>query len=94
MLDTLQHLVGLQAQVPSVPHLALWDRLAGYDPAELDRLLVERRVVRTQLMRTTIHAVTASDALACDRCCSRSSTAPSRPRHGGSGCGDGIWPTW
>ena len=32
----LEHLVGLQAQVPLVPHLALWDRLAGYDPGELD----------------------------------------------------------
>jgi hypothetical protein len=60
----LEHLVGLQAQVPRVPHLALWDRLAGYDPAELDGLLTSRAVVRTQLMRTTIHTVTAADALA------------------------------
>jgi hypothetical protein len=62
--DTLEHLVGVQAQVPLVPHLALWDRLAGYDPAELDGLLSSRRAVRTQLMRTTIHTVTAADALA------------------------------
>ena len=59
----LEHLVGLQAQVPRVPHLALWDRLAGYDPAELDGLMTSRAVVRTQLMRTTIHTVTAADAL-------------------------------
>jgi hypothetical protein len=59
----LEHLVGLQAQVPRVPHLALWDRLAGYDPAELDGLMTSRTVVRTQLMRTTIHTVTAADAL-------------------------------
>lgn len=58
------HLVGLQAQVPRVPHLSLWNRLAGYDPAELDALMTDRRVVRTQLMRTTIHTVTARDALA------------------------------
>jgi hypothetical protein len=62
--DTLEHLVGLQAQVPRVPHLALWDRLAGYDPAELDGLMTARQAVRTQLMRTTIHTVTAADALA------------------------------
>ncbi|WP_209306531.1 winged helix DNA-binding domain-containing protein [Blastococcus sp. CT_GayMR19] len=62
--EVLEHLVGLQAQVPLVPHLALWDRLAGYDPGELDRLMTSRRVVRTQLMRTTIHTVTAADALA------------------------------
>ena len=60
----LEHLVGLQAQVPRVPHLALWDRLPGYDPAELDALMTSRAVVRTQLMRTTIHTVTATDALA------------------------------
>jgi hypothetical protein len=62
--DTLEHLVGLQAQVPLVPHLALWDRLAGYVPAELNELMTTRQVVRTQLMRTTIHTVTAADALA------------------------------
>jgi hypothetical protein len=62
--DALEHLVGLQAQVPLVPHLALWDRLAGYDPTELDGLMTARQVVRTQLMRTTIHTVTAADALA------------------------------
>jgi hypothetical protein len=60
----LEHLVGLQAQVPRVPHLALWDRLADYDPSELDGLMTSRAVVRTQLMRTTIHTVTAADALA------------------------------
>jgi hypothetical protein len=62
--ETLEQLVGLQAQVPLVPHLALWDRLAGYDPGELDQLMASRQVVRTQLMRTTIHTVTAADALA------------------------------
>jgi hypothetical protein len=62
--ETLAHLVGLQGQVPLVPHLALWDRLAGYDPAELDGLMTSRQVVRTQLMRTTIHTVTAADAVA------------------------------
>src|SRR5687768_13281309 len=30
----------------------------------MDRLMTSRRVVRTQLLRTTIHTVTASDALA------------------------------
>jgi hypothetical protein len=62
--EVLEHLVGLQAQVPQVPHLALWDRLAGYQPAELDRLMTAREVVRTPLMRTTIHTVTTADGLA------------------------------
>lgn len=60
--ETLEHLVGLQAQVPRVPHLALWDRLARYEPVLLDALMTSRAVVRTQLMRTTIHTVTSADA--------------------------------
>ena len=62
--DVLEHLVGLQGQVPKVPHVALWNRIAGYDPAELDRLMTGADAVRTQLMRTTIHTVTTRDALA------------------------------
>jgi hypothetical protein len=62
--DVLEHLVGLQGQVPKVPHVALWNRIAGYDPAELDRLMTSGDAVRTQLMRTTIHTVTTRDALA------------------------------
>jgi hypothetical protein len=62
--DALEHLVGLQGQEPLVPHLSLWNRLTGYDPAELDALMTDRAVVRTQLMRTTIHTVTTPDALA------------------------------
>ena len=60
----LEHLVGLQGQVPKVPHLALWDRLDGYDPVELDGLMTGRQAVRTPLMRTTIHTVTTADAFA------------------------------
>ena len=45
-LAAVDHLVGLQAQVPLDPYLALWSRLAGFDPADLARLLLERRVVR------------------------------------------------
>ena len=35
--------MGLQGQVPKVPHVALWNRIAGYDPAELDRLMTGAR---------------------------------------------------
>jgi hypothetical protein len=62
--DAARHLVGLQAQVPVVPYISLWNRLDGFDPAELSGLMVDRSVVRTPLMRTTIHTVTAADALA------------------------------
>jgi hypothetical protein len=61
--DALAQLVGLQAQVPHDPHTALWSRLAGFRPEQLSELLLERRAVRTVLMRGTIHLVTADDCL-------------------------------
>ncbi len=62
--DVLEHLVGMQAQEPQNPFVALWNRLDRFDPAELDRLMVDRAVVRTTAMRTTLHLVTANDAIA------------------------------
>jgi hypothetical protein len=62
--DALEHLIGLQAQEPGDPYVALWSRLRGFDPAELATLLERRDAVRMTLMRTTIHLVTARDALA------------------------------
>jgi len=61
---TIEHLVGLQAQVPNSPYLALWTRLRDFRHDELTRLLLRRRAVRLALMRSTIHLVTARDALA------------------------------
>lgn len=60
----LEHLVGLQAQEPLEPYAGLWSRLHGFDPAELAALLSARRVVRTVLMRATLHLVTSADCLA------------------------------
>jgi hypothetical protein len=57
-------LVGLQAQVPSDPYLALWSRLDPFDPVEVGRRLEDRSLVRIVVMRGTIHLVTADDALA------------------------------
>ncbi|MFF8780084.1 winged helix DNA-binding domain-containing protein [Streptomyces sp. NPDC015140] len=64
VLDTVAHLGGLQAQEPQEPFVGLWSRLRGFRPAELSDLLTGRRVVRTHLMRRTVHLVTAEDALA------------------------------
>jgi hypothetical protein len=64
VLDAVAHLGGLQAQEPHEPYTGLWSRLAGFDPGELSALLTGRRVVRTHLMRRTVHLVTADDALA------------------------------
>jgi hypothetical protein len=63
VLDSVSHLVGLQAQVPLDPYHALWSRLARFRPGTLGSLLEERAVVRIVVMRGTIHLVTADDAL-------------------------------
>ncbi|GAA3388230.1 winged helix DNA-binding domain-containing protein [Cryptosporangium minutisporangium] len=64
VLDAVAHLCGLQAQEPQEPFVGLWSRLRRFDPAELSDLLLDRQVVRTGLMRRTIHLLTADDALA------------------------------
>ena len=56
-----ESLAGLQAQEPASPYLALWARLAGFAPHELDRALADRTIVKATLMRVTLHAVSAAD---------------------------------
>lgn len=58
-----QHLVGLQAQAPNPPYVALWTRLQNFRHEELSRLIMDRSIVRIALMRSTIHLVTAEDCL-------------------------------
>jgi len=61
VVDALDRVVALQAQEPASPHLALWNRIAGFDPDELHRAFAEQRIVKAQLLRITLHAVTAAD---------------------------------
>jgi len=60
----LERLVGLQAQLPGDPYVALWSRLSGFDPGALSELIATRKAVRIVVMRGTLHLVTARDALA------------------------------
>ncbi len=61
--EAVRHLVGLQAQTAQSWYLTLWSRLAPFDPVAVGGLLLDRRLVRLPLMRSTIHLVTDDDAL-------------------------------
>ncbi|MGW4892904.1 winged helix DNA-binding domain-containing protein [Kitasatospora sp. NPDC004240] len=63
-LDAVSHLAGLQAQAPQEPFTGLWSRISAFAPVDLDDLVTGRQVVRTHLMRRTVHLVTADDAVA------------------------------
>jgi hypothetical protein len=60
----VEHLAGMQCQEPPAPFYGLWSRLEGFDPAELIALLERHVVLRTTLMRATLHLTTADDFLA------------------------------
>jgi hypothetical protein len=62
-LEMVEHLVGLQAQVPLTPYLSLHARIAGFDPCALSDLLRSRDAVRLLAMRGTIHLLSAEDCL-------------------------------
>lgn len=61
--EAVAHLVGLQAQAVNPPYVGLWTRLAQFTIDDAGDLLVDRKLVRMALMRSTIHLVTARDAL-------------------------------
>ena len=64
VIAAAERLAGLQAQAPNPPYVGLWSRIDGFERAALERALAQRRVVRLALMRSTLHLVSARDALA------------------------------
>jgi hypothetical protein len=61
--QAVEHLVGLQAQTPHSWYVGLWARLEGFDPHDVSARLESRELLRLALMRSTIHLVTAADAV-------------------------------
>ena len=59
--DAVRRVVALQAQEAPSPYLALWNRLADFDAADLDAAFANRAVVKASLIRLTLHAVHAED---------------------------------
>lgn len=61
VVEAVRRVVALQAQQPASPYIALWNRLAAFDPMALDESLAGLRLVRASLMRITVHTVHADD---------------------------------
>src|SRR6185437_7876778 len=62
-IDAIEHLVGMQAQAPLALYVGLWSRLGSFRHTELAGLIAGRQAVRIRLMRTTVHLVSARDAV-------------------------------
>jgi hypothetical protein len=74
----VEHLIGIQSQSPRAAYTGLWTRVAGFRPEALERLMLDREVVRIALMRSTIHLVSARDCLPLRDLVRRAVERPSR----------------
>src|SRR5579859_2152985 len=60
-LEAIRQIAGLQGQLANPPYIGLWSRLEGFQRSELTALLEQRQVVRTSMMRRTLHLTAAED---------------------------------
>lgn len=61
VVEVVRRVLALQAQEPPSPYLALWNRIAGFDPVEVDEAFAGAGLVKASLMRITLHAVAGED---------------------------------
>ena len=61
VVTATEAVAGLQAQEPASPYIALWTRLARFEPDALSRALRSRALVKATLGRSTLHIVSAND---------------------------------
>ncbi|MEU5891280.1 winged helix DNA-binding domain-containing protein [Streptomyces sp. NPDC047461] len=59
--EAVRRLLALQAQQPASPYLALWNRIDGFAPADLDAAFADGTLVKATLLRITLHAVHRDD---------------------------------
>ncbi|MFJ5924178.1 winged helix DNA-binding domain-containing protein [Kitasatospora sp. NPDC092948] len=57
----VRRLAALQAQYSPSPHIGLWSRLPGFTAGQLDAALLDGSVVKSTLMRGTLHLVPGED---------------------------------
>ncbi|WP_018349446.1 winged helix DNA-binding domain-containing protein [Longispora albida] len=60
-LDVIRHLVAVQGQEPNWPYVALWSRVDGFARKQLQELLDDRSVVRSTMIRRTVHVAASED---------------------------------
>jgi hypothetical protein len=77
----VRHLSALQAQYSSAPYVALHSRLDGFRKEELEAALRDRTVVKSTLMRGTLHLVGAADYPAFAAACRPQLSAALRARN-------------
>lgn len=61
VVDAVKRIGGLQAQEPASPYIGLWARVSRFEAADLSAAIADRRLVKSTLMRATLHIVSASD---------------------------------
>ena len=60
-LEVIRHLVAVQGQEPNWPYVGLWTRVTDFQKEELGGLLADRSVVRSTMLRRTVHLAAAED---------------------------------
>ncbi|WP_112239206.1 winged helix DNA-binding domain-containing protein [Kribbella monticola] len=63
VVEATRRIVAIQGQQAASPYVALWNRIDGFEPDELDAAFARRELVKATLMRFTLHVVHAEDHL-------------------------------
>jgi hypothetical protein len=57
----VERVLGLNAQAPNLPYLALWSRLERFSIKDLTAAIEDRSLVRSTMMRATQHVMSVTD---------------------------------